>query len=41
MHSCCFHLPAFHIFSPEVSYFKENVDRLDTASQVRRLLAHE
>ncbi|BGP24743.1 zn(2)-C6 fungal-type transcription factor [Rhodotorula toruloides] len=34
MHSCCFHLPAFHIFSPEVSYFKSNIDRLDIAGQV-------
>lgn len=35
MHSCCFHLPAFHVFSPEINYFKANVDQLDIASQVR------
>lgn len=34
MHSCCFHLPAFNVFSPEVNYFKANVDHLDIASQV-------
>ncbi|GAA5875336.1 hypothetical protein JCM3774_005782 [Rhodotorula dairenensis] len=34
MHSCCFHLPAFHVFSPEIDYFKANVDQLDIASQV-------
>ncbi|GAA6038180.1 hypothetical protein JCM8097_005780 [Rhodosporidiobolus ruineniae] len=34
MHSCCFHLPAFHAFAPEVRYFKENIDNLDLASQV-------
>ncbi|GAA5983536.1 hypothetical protein JCM10908_000323 [Rhodotorula pacifica] len=34
MHSCCFHLPAFHVFSPEVNYFKANIDQLDIASQV-------
>ncbi|GAA6003790.1 uncharacterized protein JCM10292_003376 [Rhodotorula paludigena] len=34
MHSCCFHLPAFHIFSPDVQFFKEHVDSLDLASQV-------
>ncbi|GAA6007000.1 hypothetical protein JCM10207_009166 [Rhodosporidiobolus poonsookiae] len=34
MHSCCFHLPAFHIFEPQVRFFKENVDHLDLANQV-------
>ncbi|BGP40239.1 hypothetical protein JCM10449v2_004197 [Rhodotorula kratochvilovae] len=34
MHSCCFHLPAFHIFNPDIRFFKENIDQLDIASQV-------
>ncbi|KPV74745.1 uncharacterized protein RHOBADRAFT_53693, partial [Rhodotorula graminis WP1] len=34
MHSCCFHLPAFHIFNREIQYLKENIDQLDLASQV-------
>ncbi|GAA5886126.1 hypothetical protein JCM6882_004273 [Rhodosporidiobolus microsporus] len=34
MHSCCFHLPAFHAFAPFVNYYKENVTTLDLASQV-------
>jgi len=37
MHSCCFHLPAFHIFNREIQYLKENIDQLDLASQVRPL----
>ncbi|GAA5989890.1 hypothetical protein JCM11641_001962 [Rhodosporidiobolus odoratus] len=34
MHSCCFHLPAFHAFAPDVPYYKDNIDSLDIASQV-------
>ncbi|BGP16435.1 hypothetical protein JCM10213v2_004437 [Rhodosporidiobolus nylandii] len=34
MHSCCFHLPAFHAFAPQVDYFRRNIDNLDIASQV-------
>ncbi|GAA5842268.1 hypothetical protein JCM11251_006763 [Rhodosporidiobolus azoricus] len=34
VHSCCFHLPAFHAFAPFVNYYKQNVTSLDLASQV-------
>ncbi|GAA5850537.1 hypothetical protein JCM8547_001907 [Rhodosporidiobolus lusitaniae] len=34
MHSCCFHLPAFHAFAHDINFFKGNIDNLDLASQV-------
>ncbi|GAA5918876.1 hypothetical protein JCM1841_006654 [Sporobolomyces salmonicolor] len=32
--SCCFHLPAFHIFSPNIQFYKEHIDTLDLQSRV-------
>ncbi|GAA5917029.1 hypothetical protein JCM5296_001820 [Sporobolomyces johnsonii] len=34
MNSCCFHLPAFHIFSPNIQFYKEHIDTLDLQSRV-------
>ncbi|GAA5965372.1 hypothetical protein JCM3765_004874 [Sporobolomyces pararoseus] len=33
MNSCCYHLPAFHVFNPSIQYYKQNLDTLDVASQ--------
>ncbi|GAA6016683.1 hypothetical protein JCM11491_000206 [Sporobolomyces phaffii] len=33
MKSCCYHLPAFHVFNPSVAYYKQNLNTLDVASQ--------
>lgn len=35
MNSCCYHLPAFHVFNPHIAYYKENLNSLDVASRVR------
>ncbi|GAA5940888.1 Zn(II)2Cys6 transcription factor domain-containing protein [Sporobolomyces koalae] len=33
MASCCYHLPAFHVFNPHIMYYKQNIDTLDVASR--------
>ncbi|KAI5480564.1 Zn(2)-C6 fungal-type transcription factor [Pseudohyphozyma bogoriensis] len=33
LHSCCFHLRPFAIFKDRISYFRNNLNRLDAASQ--------
>ncbi|GAA6059053.1 hypothetical protein JCM10212_001278 [Sporobolomyces blumeae] len=34
MDSCCFHLPAFNIFNPQIASWKQNIESLDLASRV-------
>ncbi|GAA5832483.1 hypothetical protein JCM3766R1_003094 [Sporobolomyces carnicolor] len=33
MNSCCYHLPAFHVFNPSIAFYKQNLNSLDVASQ--------
>lgn len=34
VHSCCFHLPAFHLFAPRIEQLKSNLNELDIQGQV-------
>lgn len=33
MNSCCYQLPAFHVFNTSIGFFKQNINSLDVASQ--------